>query len=629
MKSKNALIVMRTCQSMSEMLKFLVDNCPSGYLLYLKNPKKFGVVDLCKWIESQTLKLMDPVYSWQTKVYWVLNGITEFPRCQICNDPLVGCNVKSAQKGYEPLICQKKSCKNKLKYIRQSATMMVNHGYSNNFANPEVVQKLKERNIATYGNACPANNKDIRHAIEQQNLETYGVKHYSSTQECKDKVKSTNLKNLGVEYPMQSDICKKKFKKTCLDNYGVDHPSKSKELQDAKSKRLQELYGPNYKQVLWGKPNISQMKRSYLHFISKSKVVNPCFTLEQFIECRLTGVEDFEFECKRCGKKFMSNWDNGIARPCPYCANSGISKAESTLHDFVASLVGEVNTYHNDRHLLSPLELDVFIPSKKLAIEYDGLYWHNDEQQPNHKYHLMKTELCEAKGVRLIHIFENEWLFKHSIVESRLKDLLGMPSNTVFARKCSVEEIENGSSMNFQEANHLQGAVNAKVNLGLYFKDELVSLMTFGKPRFDKKHEWELLRFCNKLGYHIPGAASKLLKHFERNWHPKSIVSYADRRWSQGKLYEALGFKLDHVSAPNYWYFNDYKTMELQSRIKFQKHNLSTLLSNFDPSKSEVENMKSNGYHRIFDCGNLVYVKLYEKMRKIDHIPSGCDRVHL
>ena len=105
--------------------------------------------------------------------------------------------------------------------------------------------------------------------------------------------------------------------------------------------------------------------------------------------------------------------------------------------------------------------------------------------------------------------------------------------------------------------------------------------MTFGKSRFNKKYEWELLRFCNKLGYHIPGAAGKLLKYFERNYHPKSIISYADRRWSQGKLYKALNFQLDHSSAPNYWYFKSYTQENLESRVKYQKHKLKNILENF------------------------------------------------
>ena len=135
--------------------------------------------------------------------------------------------------------------------------------------------------------------------------------------------------------------------------------------------------------------------------------------------------------------------------------------------------------------------------------------------------------------------------------------------------------------------------------------------MTFGKSRFSKNAEWELLRFCNKLGYHIPGGAGKLLKQFERAYSPKSLISYADRRWSRGKLYEALGFKLDHLSPPNYWYWKNIEN--LQSRIKFQKHKLKNLLEKFDESKSEVENMKDNGYHRIYDCGNLVFEKTYNQ----------------
>ena len=137
--------------------------------------------------------------------------------------------------------------------------------------------------------------------------------------------------------------------------------------------------------------------------------------------------------------------------------------------------------------------------------------------------------------------------------------------------------------------------------------------MTFGKPRFDKKHEWELLRFCNKLGYHIPGSASRLLKYFERNFKPVSLVSYADRRWSQGKVYEKLGFTFSHKSDPNYWYFKNNDVSRIFSRVNFQKHKLKTKIKVFDIMLSEYENMKANGYNRIFDCGNLVYEKIYEK----------------
>lgn len=261
----------------------------------------------------------------------------------------------------------------------------------------------------------------------------------------------------------------------------------------------------------------------------------------------------------------------------------------------------------NSRKIISPLELDIYIPEKKLAIEYDGIYWHS--QINDKKYHLNKTKLCEEKGIQLIHIFENEWLTKQEIVKSRILNLLGIYQKTIYARKCEIKEINSKTSVEFQNKNHIQSSTNTKINIGLYFENELVSLMTFGKNRFSKKYQYEMVRFCSKLNYHVVGAASKLLKYFEEKYQPKSIVSYADRRWSTGNLYKKLGFKLENISEPNYWYWKDLKFLE--NRIKFQKHKLKNILENFNENLSEYENMKNNGYKRIFDCGNLVFVKNY------------------
>jgi hypothetical protein len=134
--------------------------------------------------------------------------------------------------------------------------------------------------------------------------------------------------------------------------------------------------------------------------------------------------------------------------------------------------------------------------------------------------------------------------------------------------------------------------------------------MTFSKCRYNKKYEYELLRFCNKLGYHVPGAAGKLLKYFELNLQPKTLISYADRRWSKGNLYEKLNFKLISISSPNYWYFKLGK-INRESRIKYQKHKLKLLLDNYDDNLTEHENMLNNKFHRIYDSGNLVYLKEY------------------
>ena len=326
--------------------------------------------------------------------------------------------------------------------------------------------------------------------------------------------------------------------------------------------------------------------------------------------------ENLVVKHRECGKVSEVRINNGALHSidfdklCKHCYHTA-SSGEEAVYEFVKSICdNEVLHKYGCRKIIPPKELDIYIPSKKLAIEYDGMYWHSTFEKEARNYHLNKTERCEEKCIQLIHIFENEWLYKQDIVKSRLKNLLGIYDATVYARKCEVREVTSKESKIFQETNHIQGACNSSVNLGLYFNNELISLMTFGKCRFNKNYEWELLRFCNKLGYHVPGAAGKLLKHFEKTYNPTSLISYADRRWSRGKLYDALGFTLDHISRPNYWYYKngDY---ELKSRVNFQKHKLKDKLEKFDPKLSESENMKNNGYLKIYDCGNLVYVKTY------------------
>ena len=197
---------------------------------------------------------------------------------------------------------------------------------------------------------------------------------------------------------------------------------------------------------------------------------------------------------------------------------------------------------------------------------------------------------------------------KTSYSRIKNKNMLGIYDNVIFARKCEISEIDIETAKAFQNANHIQGVTNASVRLGLFYNNVLISLMTFGKCRFDKNHEWEMLRFCCKLGMHIPGAAGKLLRYFENTYKPKSLISYADKRWSIGGVYSALGFTKLHDSKPGYFYVKDSHRL---SRLNFQKHKLAAVLDVFNPKKSEAENMKDNGYYRIYDCGNMVFEKIY------------------
>lgn len=288
---------------------------------------------------------------------------------------------------------------------------------------------------------------------------------------------------------------------------------------------------------------------------------------------------------------------------CPKCATS-YNINENEVKDYIKSLGFSI--IENDRHTLkennSFYELDVFIPNKNIAIEFDGLFWHSSDKKDKN-YHLNKTIKCNEKNINLIHIFEDEWIFKKRIVKARLKAILGVTEYSIQARKCEVKEISSALATKFINKYHIQGNYNGSIKLGLFYKNRLVAVMTFGKPRFNKKYDWELLRYCTLANFNIVGGAGKLLSYFKRNYSG-SIITYADRRWSNGNLYRKLGFKELKAAAPAYWYF---KGKHRYSRTSFQKHLLKNKLENFDENKSETENMKNNGFQMIYDCGNLVF----------------------
>lgn len=292
---------------------------------------------------------------------------------------------------------------------------------------------------------------------------------------------------------------------------------------------------------------------------------------------------------------------------CPKCSVK-LSKAEDEIAEAIKNF-GNTDLIRRDRNILRPKELDIYIPSKKIAIEYDGLIWHSEKfKDKAFNYHLDKTEKCAEKGVRLIHIFEDEWLEKPQIIKSMLSNILGKTSNRLYARQCEVRDVDSRTAMQFLDDNHIQGRCKAKYHYGLYYNGELVSLMTLGKTRQQRKYNenydntWELLRFCNKLDTSVVGGASKLLKHFISEVKPHRIVTYADKRWSVGNLYERLGFAHTHDSKPNYFYVVG---QHRENRFKYRKGEL--VKQGYDSGKSEHEIMLERGIPRIYDCGTMVF----------------------
>ena len=426
-------------------------------------------------------------------------------------------------------------------------------------------------------------------------------KECSKSEICRKHKNDSRIKSIVDkcgEYinPFQTNAVKEKIKKTNLEKYGVENPMQNKEI----ATRSGLTHKTNH--------DISknQLDAGFSRFMDRLHRANLSFIGGREDYIGVTNGVVYNLKCNKCNKEFHHKYNNSknIDYACPFCYPSNRSISEKDIAEYVSKFV---DIHINDRTILSGAlnpELDIYIPSKNIAIEYNGLFWHSENMGKDYKYHLDKTKLCEERGIRLIQIFEDEWLTKSSIVKNRIKNILGITPYRIYARKCKVKEIESSLSSKFLDKYHIQGNCNSSIRLGLFYKNRLVSLMTFGKPRFNKSYDWELLRFVTIGSFNVVGAAGKLLNYFREN-HNGSIISYADRRWSQGNLYLNLGFREIESSAPAYFYTKDHVRY---SRVKFQKHKLKDILPIFDENLSEKQNMENNGYMRVWDCGNKVFV---------------------
>ncbi len=286
--------------------------------------------------------------------------------------------------------------------------------------------------------------------------------------------------------------------------------------------------------------------------------------------------------------------------------NSFISKEEQELTEYIKNELN-IDCFTSDRTLLKGKEIDIFIPNYNLAIEYNGLYshiyrpWETKESKiKNSKYHLFKTIECEKLGIQLIHIFSDEWEFKQEIVKSILRAKLNK-CEKIYARKTQLKHISTHSKNTFLDHNHIQGEDKSLIKLGLFYENEIVAVMTFCKSRFNSNYKWELSRYACKLNTTVVGGFSKLLNHFKTNYS-SSIVSYADRRLSNGNVYLKNGFKLLHINKPSYQYV-DRKTYTIrENRMKFQKKFILP-----KDKQTEYERARELGYEKIYDCGTIAF----------------------
>jgi len=412
---------------------------------------------------------------------------------------------------------------------------------------------------------------------EQSFQEKYGVNRPAQHSTVRTKIKSTTLRNHNVQYSQQSLEVRSKTKNTNANKYGCENFTQTAQFQTQLNQTLAKRYAgrsPN-------QSHISTTAWAILQDRDQLAILNNSKNLVQI-------ADDLEVSVSLVSRYFHQYQLSPISH-----FNSSIPEQE--LKNVITNL--GVTGIFNTRKIIAPKELDIYLPSFNMAIEFCGLYWHSDiHDRIDQNYHLNKMLACQDQGIQLLTFFEDEWYEKRPIIEDMLKHRLQQHQPT-FARKCTITNVTTKEKKVFFNQTHIQGTGHGSVSYGLIHENSLVACITFINRGLGL---YELNRYST-VGA-VTGGFSRLLKHFQQHNDWNKIISFADRRFSVGNLYLKNGFHLANTSKPSYSYTVNKKRFH---RKTFMKQFLPKYLPTFDSTLTEWENMDNHNIHRIWDCGQL------------------------
>lgn len=454
----------------------------------------------------------------------------------------------------EPLVClpcQKTPDQKKKRAAARAKTMQERYNGKAAPVSAATVAKRRETNIAKYGGPAPQSSPEIRAKTKQTLLDTYNVTNVSLIPGVRERAKQSMIEEYGVPYPMMSPDLRAKSVKTCLDKYGVKYNTQSDVMKQKSEETRLEKYG------------VRQPSQSH--------------------------------EILR--KMLTTRSNNGPSN------NAGtFGAAEDEVADFIKTL-GITDIKRN--YVLSDNRLlDIVAIGKRIAIEYNGLYWHNElsKEPRDSRYHISKMRVANKDGYRLISIFEDEWLFRRPQVENALKSIFGVSVNRIGARECSVKAINISDANTFLEANHIQGAGNNSLfAVGLFHEGALVGVLTLGRHPRQGHGEIVLNRMCFDFNCTVMGGASRMLK-IARDWAKTNgfskMISWSDNRWFTGSVYEKMGFSLaEELDADFTYVLYRHPTERLSKQSQTKKK------TNCPIGLKEHEWAKQRGLARVWDCG--------------------------
>jgi len=569
--------------------------------------------------------ITDSDLTFKEKFYLYENRLTCKPSCY-CSNNLKFIDMKSGFRDFCSKECMLNSedIKN-----RKKQTCIDKYGVDNPAKSKEIKEKVKKTNLEKFGTEYPLQSETILEKFKSDFKEKWGVDNPSKVKEIREKANSTNVERFGSEYAMRNPEVKRSLSTYFMEKFGVDNPSKLKEVTDKRKQTIFSKYGvesalklkefqekskqtnlERYGSEYYVQTNEYRLMMQDKIFEKNSELVN-----NEVYKLVDNNISEFTINCSRCQKDFIINrqlYRNRTKIGEDICINcnpigSNTSKGEKEIFNFIKeNYLGEIiENYRLNK------EIDIYLPELKLGFEFNGLYWHS-ELKRSKNYHKEKYLYFQELGIQIISFWEDDWYFKKEIIKSMILNKLSCTKIRVYARKCEIRELNdkkhNGLIREFLEQNHIQGFVGSKIKIGLFYGEELVSLMTFGDLRKALSHSkeseiFEMLRFCNKINTSVIGGSSKIFKYFLDKYKPKKVISFSDNSRSNGNMYDKIGFKLESESFGNYFW---YKNLSKFHRFNFRKDKLVRM--GYDKSKTEIQIMHELKYYRIWDCGQKKWV---------------------
>lgn len=575
---------------------------------YLKSLKSYSFLirsdrytDIVAYVNETTSFLPETPTAWSLRVKCVVNDIIEMPKCPVCDQDR---SILSTGLDFSNT-CGDKACINHMRKTTGIQTNLKKWGHEYPNQADEVKEKKKNTSMQRYGVEHYTQTEEYRLSakgisppddVREKRADSLRKVFYERGKEIQQKRVETNIKRYGVEYTSQLPSNREKAKQTHIANHGTHYLTSEK----AKRDRIAAFGCENYFATDEFKRRIkehNQAKSGTNHHLQSNemyqKLIDKDWLLAQYQDRTIVDIADEINTTPSTVWNYLELYGVEVS----IHAADKVSFGEREICQYLDSL--EVEYLTSVRDVISPLELDIYVPDRKIAIEFNGIYWHTDRFRDK-KYHQNKALRCMERGIQLIHVWEDDWHRNRDVVKKKIAAKFGQVDR-VYARKTGVVIPSISEVRKLYEENHLQGFVRASVHIGLEYDGKLVACASFHNM---KDGVWDLNRFASSV--QVVGGFSKILSYFEKSYEWKTIITYAHLDYSHGGMYNTTGFVMDKITSPGMWYV---KGSVRYQRERFMKHRLAGVLDHFDPSLTERENMLNGGYRQLHDAGSIKFIK--------------------